>query len=57
MKEYHGINSYNNDRSSVVTIGTFDGVHLGHTAILNHLVATARQNDLDSVILTFFPHP
>ena len=57
MKEYQGINSYTNDRSSVVTIGTFDGVHLGHTAILNHLVTTAKNNNLDSVILTFFPHP
>ena len=57
MKEYHGINSYTNNRSSVVTIGTFDGVHLGHTAILNHLITAAKESDLDSVILTFFPHP
>jgi len=57
MKEYDGIDSYNNNRSSVVTIGTFDGVHLGHKAILNHLVATAKQNQMDSVLLTFYPHP
>ena len=57
MKEYDGIDSYNNNRSSVVTIGTFDGVHLGHKAILDHLVATAKQNKMDSVLLTFFPHP
>jgi len=57
MKEYDGIDSYNNKRSSVVTIGTFDGVHLGHKVILDHLVTTAKQNHLDSVLLTFFPHP
>jgi riboflavin kinase/FMN adenylyltransferase len=57
MKVYNGIDSYKNDRSCVVTIGTFDGVHLGHKAILDHLVTTARQNRLDSVLLTFFPHP
>jgi riboflavin kinase/FMN adenylyltransferase len=57
MKEYNGIDSYKNDRSCVVTIGTFDGVHLGHKAILDRLVTTAKQNKLDSVLLTFFPHP
>lgn len=41
----------------MVTIGTFDGVHLGHKAILKRLVETAKKEDLDSVVLTFFPHP
>lgn len=41
----------------MVTIGTFDGVHLGHRAILNRLVECARKEDLESVLLTFFPHP
>jgi riboflavin kinase/FMN adenylyltransferase len=40
-----------------VTIGTFDGVHIGHKAILKRLVTTAKKNDLDAVVLTFFPHP
>jgi riboflavin kinase/FMN adenylyltransferase len=40
-----------------VTIGTFDGVHIGHKAILKRLMATAKKDDLDSVLLTFFPHP
>jgi len=41
----------------VVTIGTFDGVHIGHKEILKRLTESARRHDLDSVILTFFPHP
>lgn len=43
--------------SSVVTIGTFDGVHVGHKKIIERLVSSARANDLKSTILTFFPHP
>lgn len=42
---------------SVITIGTFDGVHLGHKKIIDRLTASAAANDLKSVILTFFPHP
>lgn len=41
----------------MVTIGTFDGVHIGHKAILKRLVETGEKEDLDSVVLTFFPHP
>jgi len=40
-----------------VTIGTFDGVHIGHTAILKRLVETAKKENLDATVLTFFPHP
>ncbi len=43
--------------ASVVTIGTFDGVHLGHKKIIDRLTASANTNDLKSIILTFFPHP
>lgn len=57
MKEYSSASSYNNTRPSAVTIGTFDGVHLGHRAILERLVKTATDENLDSVLLTFFPHP
>ncbi|TRZ43997.1 bifunctional riboflavin kinase/FAD synthetase [Robertkochia solimangrovi] len=42
---------------TVVTIGTFDGVHVGHKKIIKKLVDNASANDLKSTILTFFPHP
>lgn len=57
MNEYSSVANYKNDRNCVVTIGTFDGVHIGHKAILKRLVNTAQKENLDSVLLTFFPHP
>jgi len=45
------------EKNSIVTIGTFDGVHIGHKEIIKNLVENARQNNDKSVILTFFPHP
>lgn len=42
---------------SVVTIGTFDGVHIGHQKIIKKLTKKALQKNLSSVVLTFFPHP
>ena len=45
------------DRPTVLTIGNFDGVHLGHQALLRQLVASARALSLPSVVMTFEPHP
>ncbi len=57
MKIYRSIEDYNEDKRSVVTIGTFDGIHLGHQKILSRLVKSSKNKDLNSVVLTFFPHP
>ncbi|WP_372919629.1 bifunctional riboflavin kinase/FAD synthetase [Salegentibacter sp.] len=57
MKEYNGANSFSSERQTVVTIGTFDGVHVGHRKIIERLVNSAKAGNLESVILTFFPHP
>jgi len=57
LQEMNSIESYKNKRRAVVTIGTFDGVHIGHQKIIKRLIKTARTANLDAVILTFFPHP
>lgn len=44
-------------RGTVVTVGTFDGVHLGHRAVLREVEERARRRGLDSVLLTFDRHP
>jgi len=44
-------------KNTAVAIGNFDGVHLGHKKILEHLVRTAEKEHLHSVVLTFSPHP
>lgn len=44
-------------KSSVVTVGTFDGVHLGHQKILSVLVNKAKERDLQPIVVTFNPHP
>ncbi|WP_417212795.1 bifunctional riboflavin kinase/FAD synthetase [Bizionia sp.] len=45
------------ENETVVTIGTFDGVHIGHQKIIEKLVTSAKNNALKSAIMTFFPHP
>ncbi|MCV6631526.1 MAG: bifunctional riboflavin kinase/FAD synthetase [Flavobacteriaceae bacterium] len=57
MKTYKSIHDYSPKGKTLITIGTFDGVHLGHQKILKKLVAQAKQFDLEATILTFFPHP
>ncbi|SHI85061.1 riboflavin kinase / FMN adenylyltransferase [Mesonia phycicola] len=44
-------------KPKVVTIGTFDGVHIGHRKIIKRLVESAQNLGLESAVLTFFPHP
>lgn len=45
------------DEPTVVTVGSFDGVHRGHRALLDRLTAIARDEGLRSVVVTFDPHP
>ncbi|KAF0152948.1 MAG: riboflavin biosynthesis protein RibF [Ignavibacteria bacterium] len=44
-------------RSSVVTVGSFDGLHLGHLKILQKVKQVAQESDFDSFVVTFDPHP
>lgn len=57
MKVYSKIEDFKGVKNPVVTVGTYDGVHMGHQAILRKLNEIAEANDGESVLLTFFPHP
>lgn len=57
MKIYNSIYEFSSDKKTVVTLGTFDGVHIGHNAILDKICQASLEENLESVILTFFPHP
>jgi riboflavin kinase/FMN adenylyltransferase len=56
MQHIHDLNEVKLDRSWL-TIGSFDGVHLGHQQIIRSLVEGAKQAGVPSVVVTFFPHP
>ncbi|HEY9082353.1 MAG TPA: bifunctional riboflavin kinase/FAD synthetase [Vicingaceae bacterium] len=57
MKVYTNIQEFKSTKNVVVTIGTFDGVHLGHKVIINQLKKAAEELEGENVLLTFFPHP
>jgi len=56
LKTFSKISNYPKNKS-VVTIGTFDGVHMGHKKILEKVIHSAQELHCQSVVLTFFPHP
>lgn len=56
MQIHTDFSAFKGKRTSV-TIGTFDGVHIGHQSIINQLKAEAQKKGTETVILTFYPHP
>ena len=57
MITYNSLENFNPDFKTIVTIGTFDGVHFGHKYIIEHLNKIAQREGGQSVLLTFDPHP
>lgn len=57
MKIYHGIDLFQPVPNPVVTVGTFDGVHLGHQEIFSQMQKEARRCGGETVVVTFYPHP
>ena len=57
MKTYHSIFDFKTSKKTLLTLGTFDGVHLGHKSILDKLKKGTEKGRYESVVLTFFPHP
>jgi len=57
MNVYHSLDEYKKGHKTHVTIGTFDGVHIGHRAILDRIIAEAREVGGESLLISFHPHP
>ncbi len=58
MKVFHNLTEASKQlKACSVAIGNFDGVHLGHQALLKELIAYSQEHGLEPIVLTFFPHP
>ena len=57
MRVYKGLENLPSFKKPVITIGSFDGVHLGHRKIIEQIIAKANEVNGESVIITFNPHP
>ncbi|MGA9638708.1 bifunctional riboflavin kinase/FAD synthetase [Flavobacterium sp.] len=57
MKIFHSIEDFSTTKKTILTLGTFDGVHIGHKKILDKLIQNTKTNEFESLVLTFFPHP
>ncbi|QSW87054.1 bifunctional riboflavin kinase/FAD synthetase [Flavobacterium endoglycinae] len=57
MKLFHSINDFHSAKKTILTLGTFDGVHIGHKKILERITQNTENGKYESLVLTFFPHP
>tara|TARA_R110000868_G_scaffold145875_2_gene366357 strand:+ start:2742 stop:3743 length:1002 start_codon:yes stop_codon:yes gene_type:complete len=54
---FHSINDFRSTKKTILTLGTFDGVHIGHKKILDKVINSTENGEYESLVLTFFPHP
>lgn len=57
MKIFNSINDFICSKKTILTLGTFDGVHIGHRKILEKVTQNTESDTTESLVLTFFPHP
>ncbi|MFA9192001.1 bifunctional riboflavin kinase/FAD synthetase [Flavobacterium sp. FZUC8N2.13] len=57
MKIFHSIKDFSSPKKTILTLGTFDGVHFGHKKILEKVIQHTLEEEYESLVLTFFPHP
>ena len=57
MKLFHSINDFQSTKKTILTLDTFDGVHIGNKKILERITQNTENGKYESLVLTFFPHP
>lgn len=57
MNIFHSIPDFKSSQKTILTLGTFDGVHKGHKKILEKITQSTENEKYESLVLTFFPHP
>jgi riboflavin kinase/FMN adenylyltransferase len=57
LKIFHSIQDFRTTKKTILTLGTFDGVHFGHKKILERVLQNTEIDKYESLVLTFFPHP
>ena len=57
IKYYKNFDVQKKHKNSIILIGNFDGVHLGHQHLIKKIIKNAKLNQLRSAMLTFVPHP
>ncbi len=57
MNIFHSIHDFKSTKRTILTLGTFDGVHIGHKKILEKVTQNTIEETTESLVLTFFPHP
>lgn len=57
LKIFHSIKDFSTTKKTILTLGTYDGVHIGHQKILERVIHNTGNKKYESLVLTFFPHP
>ncbi len=57
MQIFYNLKDLTKNKNTVLTLGTFDGIHPGHLEIIDKLVSRSKEKGCRSVVITFYPHP